>query len=491
MVVREVEQWDWVAVFMLVVMMAAMMGILWHFFGPLSSLLALYLLNNEQLAREAALGVFFQDRDKESLSVAASVSAVATSGQLLFVALHYIFGNVSVLRTVVWFLEIVYGLILIALVYSFICSKKLFERHHQNGQPVDAREAFDAYFSVQFNRARSTLVMTALQFFLIHCCLSYLDVAFIDSRLVASIKLSVVGIFFAAVCQSPDKFYFRCAPYFSIPGLPKFQPPELFVFNTADITRVLQIRNALRTRREEALQFINDCGIAHVDRDHIDSVCVGHVTTELWASTLVPPKLYNSPSWRRMMYQTYTYLLPIVNFLFLVLFPSTAVSKVFAEARKQLSDDLLLSVLSLARNLFGKVFAAFGWAISSLVFDVGDVMAKTAEFFGQFFGWFTKGLEQVSSYISTIDQWMSYVASRLVTLKKVFDLIFQIVQALTLILYKVVSTLTKLLPYVSNARVIPNTAACADTVGRWFRAPWIRNLRQRWSAPRSAHPHHE
>jgi hypothetical protein len=298
-----------------------------------------------------------------------------------------------------------------------------------------------------------------------------------------------MGCLTVVVIQLPSKFYFFCSESFSIPGLPQFQPPPLFIFNTADITRVLEIRHALRTRSNLIID-ITELGIAHVQPDHIDSVGVGHVTTERWLSSCVHPAVYNSPAWRRVLYQTYTYLLPVVNFLFLVLFPSVTVAKLFSHARRSFSNDLMLAVLSLVRFFFEKVLSAVVWALASFFIDLNDLVLTITEFFGNIFHWIADGFVSVSAYISAFDQWISYVASRFESLKKVFALMFQSVQALCVILYKVVGAFTKILPYINNARAVSSTAASVDVVGRLSQSGWIRNLWLRWFARRQ-HAHSE
>ena len=72
----------------------------------------------------------------------------------------------------------------------------------------------------------------------------------------------------------------------------------------------------------------------------------------------------------------------------------------------------------------------------------------------------------------------------------VFALIFQSVQVLCVILYKVVGAFTKILPYINNARADSSTAASVDVVGRLSQSGWIRNLWLRWFARRQ-HAHSE
>ena len=103
-------------------------------------------------------------------------------------------------------------------------------------------------------------------------------------------------------------------------------------------------------------------------------------------------------------------------------------------------------------------------------------MLTITEFFGNIFHWIADGFVSVSAYISAFDQWISYVASRFESLKKVFALMFQSVQALCVILYKVVGAFTKILPYINNARAVSSTAASVDVVGRLSQSGWMRTL---------------
>ena len=61
---------------------------------------------------------------------------------------------------------------------------------------------------------------------------------------------------------------------------------------------------------------------------------------------------------------------------------------------------------------------------------------------------------------------------------------FQSVQELCVILYKVVGAFTKILPCINNARADSITAASVDVVGRLSQSGWIRNLWLRLSARR-------
>jgi hypothetical protein len=467
--------------------MLALMGyLLCHLFGPITGLVALYLLNNEHLVREFALGLPHGGNiDQMSQNVAAGVATVACIGLVLHTAVSSIFGGLDgyVFLLVVWLIEKLYGLTLVTLAFSCVCKRDVYERLNPSFRGTDT---FDVYFINQFNRARSIMVMLAFQHVI--CLIFHLNFSE-DATLVSFFKLVVMGCLTVVVIQLPSKFYFFCSESFSIPGLPQFQPPPLFIFNTADITRVLEIRHALRTRSNLIID-ITELGIAHVQPDHIDSVCVGHVTTERWLSSCVHPAVYNSPAWRRVLYQTYTYLLPVVNFLFLVLFPSVTVAKLFSHARRSFSNDLMLAVLSLVRFFFEKVLSAVVWALASFFIDLNDLVLTITEFFGNIFHWIADGFVSVSAYISAFDQWISYVASRFESLKKVFALMFQSVQALCVILYKVVGAFTKILPYINNARAVSSTAASVDVVGRLSQSGWIRNLWLRWFARRQ-HAHSE
>lgn len=478
-VVRQVswQNLNYFACFRLAVMLALTGCLLCYLFGPMTGLVSLYLLNNERLAREFALGLpYGGDRELMSRNVAAGVSSVSCVGMVLHAVATSLFHRFDgkIVLLVVWLFEKFYGLTLITLAFSCVCKREVYERLNTTFRGT---ETFSSYFINQFNRARSTLVMLAFQhliFLIFHLNFSE------DPNIVTFFKFIVMGCITAAVVQWPSQFYFCCSDFFSIPGLPQFQPPPLFIFGTKDITRVLKIRHRIRSCSPK----LESLGISHVKQDHIDSVCVGHVTTERWLSICMHPAVYNSPAWRRLLYQIYTYALPVVNFLFLVLFPSVTVAKFFSHARRSFSDDFILAVLNFVRFFVEKVLSVIGWAIASFVVDINGFVSAMSEFFGTMFHSIANGFESVSAYISAFDQWISYIASRFEGLKKLFALMLQSVQALCVILYKVVGAFTKILPYINNARAVSNTAASVDVVGRWSHSGWLRNVWLRWFARR-------
>lgn len=476
---KNVKYSSWIRLGFMLLVMWFMLCVL---FGPITGSVLLYLLNDQRLASEFAINLPHSgDSETMSRNAAAAVASVACGRLLLCAAMNMlnsamnVFGG-QVTMMIVWMLEKIYGLTLISLAFS--CVSK------SDRQNSGAAETRDSSFTKQYNRARSTLCVLAFQHIILMQVHLNIDD---DTALIFLLKLLFIVCCTVEVMQCPDKVYFFCSEWFCIPGLPQFQPPLLFIVNTDNVTRVLKLRNNIRIR---SMKELRDDKIEHVQREHIDSVCVGHVTTERLLSGLVPPTIYNSPACRKILYYSYTYILPVVNFMFLVLFPSDSVAKLLSWARASISNDFILVVLQSARFMLEKVFAVVGWAVEAVFADLHDLISKMAEWFGAIFNFLASGFESVSAHISAFDQRISYIASRLVTLKKVFELVFQSMQAVCVSVYKLVSAFTTLLPYISKARTVSGTAAGVDTVGRWLHSGWMRNLWRRWCRRRKR-PHND
>jgi hypothetical protein len=94
--------------------------------------------------------------------------------------------------------------------------------------------------------------------------------------------------------------------------------------------------------------------------------------------------------------------------------------------------------------------------------------------------WCFEYLAQVSKGMAALDQWISYVVSRFAPLKTLFEMMVRPVQALCSLLFGILGSFGQLFAKVfSVARIVPNSAANADVVGRWFLSGWIHNMWQR------------
>jgi hypothetical protein len=197
------------------------------------------------------------------------------------------------------------------------------------------------------------------------------------------------------------------------------------------------------------------------------------VTTERWASVLIHPAAYNSLKARKLLYLTYTYILPIINFLFLLIFPSAAVARSFSYARQSFGRDFTVRIVLLLLKVAESVLSVFSWAFLDIFTEIGS-------FFHGFFNWLHDHAEWVSSYIATFDQWISYFASRLVPFKQICGLIFRIAQGFGGIFYKIFTALnpifTKILPHINHARIVPNTAGNVDMMGRLAQSGLFRRV---------------
>ena len=443
-VVRQVA-WParhYIACLRLVALLSFMLFILSYLFGPVTGFIALYLLNSEHFVREFAglvVGVS-QRHDDQHLPSFVLLSFFCLA---ILPLSRYFFDENWLMQIIIWFLEKLFGLMLIALAYSCVVHNDFFDKR-------------------RFHQARSTIVMLA---FHLIASLSLHPLA-IDSWTWSLIKVAALAALTWWVYSQPARFYYLCFFFFEI--------PELFVFNALDITRVLQLRHDIRARAET----IQRLGIAHVQRGHVDNICVGHVTTERWGSILVHPAVYNSPAWRRLLYLSYTYFFPILNILYFFVHPTEPVARTLANIRHSFNNDFVVSVLILLRSCIASLLGILGWGLGLFLSDWFSSMHTFVE-------WCFKYLAQVSQGIAAMDQWISYFMSRFAPLKSLFGMMVRPVQALVSLFFGIIGSfgqlLAKILPHITVARIVPNGAANADVVGRWFLSGWIHNMWQRWN----------
>ena len=449
-VVRQVA-WParhYIACFRLVALLSFKLFVLSYLFGPITGIIALYLLNSERFVQQFAglvVGTSQRQHDQHLQSFV-FLSFVC----LAIVPLgHHFFDEFWLLRIIIWFLEKLFGVMLIALAYSCVVNNDLLDK-------------------VRFRQARSTLVM--LSFHLI--ALILLRPLATDPWTLSLTKVSVLAALTLKVYREPAKFYFLCCEWFEIPGLPVIHEPSLFVFNTVDITRVLQLRHDIRTRSESVQRL----GIAHVQRGHVDNVCVGHLTTERWGSILVHPALYNSPACRRALFLSYTYVLPLLNVLYFFVNPSEPVARTFAFLRQSFNNDFIISVLNLLRACVASLLGILGWGLGLFCADFFSSLHACAE-------WVFNQLAHVSEGIAALDQWVSYFVARFAPLKNLLGMMVRPVQDLCLWFSSIFGffchLLARILPHITVARIVPNSAANADVVGRWLLSGWIRDMWQR------------
>jgi hypothetical protein len=505
--------------FRFVLMLACMLYMLCYLFGPITGSIALVLLNNKQLVRKAAArekreggrgeredGVDVGNSAGGALEQRTSIHCLDCAGQaeqcadckaacnmamftfktgkdndveaafvmrvswvcLAIVPLsHYYLDEYAVPALFTWLIEKFFGVILIRLAYSTLGKEDSFDQ--------------------RFNQARSMLVMLAFQFVVVLSVMYLLRVSSDSSTLWSLLsffaKLLIIGCFALLVIWCPTRFYFCCTDFFSISGLPQFQEPPLFVFNTEDITKVLHIRNAIRKRSQNVVDLLHSNRISHILPNHVDGVCVGHVTTERWASVLLLPSVYNSLRLRKLVYLTYSYFLPIINILYILAFPSDSLRAMFSYIYQSFQNDFTVYLLTWVRWIVERVASVFIWALNEMIHDA---IKSVALFFYKIFEWSCSHVETISSYIATFDQWVSYIASRLVPFKYICSLIIRITQGLGGIFFNIFSVLnpffTKVLPHMTNA---PNTAGKVDMIGRLAQSGLVRSIVGKWNCDQS------
>lgn len=464
-VVRQVSRcWKyWFQCFRLVVLLALTTFMLYCVFGPISSIIAIFLLlNDQQIAQNIAIGQEKEARElqepvdcseKEDGNAPGSTicehdddikaTYVSYVSWFCFFVLNFLNDDeFSILM-----LQRFFGTVLIFMAYTCKGGMKSFEQ----------KQSF---------QARSILATLSLQFFVAQSVVYMLSA---DSWLLFLLKWIIIILCVLMVHSRPVAFYFFCADYFSISEFPKFQEPLLFVFGTKDITKVLKIRFAIRNQSEEVLKKHK---ITHVLPCHIDSVSVGHITTERLASVFVLPIFYNSHRYRKLLYVTYTYLLPIMNCLHILVFPSDALSRVISHICGSFKNDFLINVLMLAHAVVQGVFFLFG---ASLLINFCTPLFNMFEYFAQ-------NAEKMSTFISQFDQSVAYFAHRLGPLKQVCDVIFRMTQPLGSIACKAIASLnfTKWLTIMTHARILSGTAGNVDLIGRMARSQSFRCRFGKW-----------
>jgi hypothetical protein len=486
-VVRRVSQLNYCRSLGLIGMLACMLTALCYLFGPITGIIALFVLNNHHLAHAFAIGKSRASGSAAETGVGAGVEGAGAGAEegdsrqgtqtvrldcagdaeqspdcpganreireeTACASLHChprngvctadvaSFSCCSVV--VVTFLhqfsdrsafvaqiEMLLGALLIFMAYSCMDEDSSLEQR-------------------RFHQSRSVLFMLALQWIVVLCCMHCFtfDPDPFFGLVGFFLKVVTIGPFTLMVFTLHTKFLLCCTEFFSKSGLPHFQDPQLFIFGSDDISRVLSIRFAVRNQSQKVLDSL---GIGHMKPEHIDSVCVGHVTTERWASALIFHSLYNSPGWRKILYLTYTYFLPLINILYLLVFPSAALARAIALVRESFGNDVTVRMLTLVR-----------WVLERAL---GSMLHETVESIGSSVQVVRDNAERVSWYIAACDQWISYLVSRLTPFKLMCGILFAVAQGLGNILFKGIGGIffslfkllnpvfTKILPNINSA----------------------------------------
>ncbi len=131
------------------------------------------------------------------------------------------------------------------------------------------------------------------------------------------------------------------------------------------------------------------------------------------------------------------------------------------------------------RACVASLLGILGWGLELFFADFFSSLHACAE-------WVFNQLAYVSEGIAALDQWVSYFVSRFAPLKNLLGMMVRSVQDLcsgfciTLNMFGFCGHIfARILPHITAARIVPNSAANADVVGRWLLSGWIRNIWQR------------
>jgi hypothetical protein len=160
--------------------------------------------------------------------------------------------------------------------------------------------------------------------------------------------------------------------------------------------------------------------------------------------------------------------------------PSEPVARTFAFLRQSFNNDFIISVLNLLRACVASLLGILGWGLGLFFADFLSSLHACAE-------WVFNQLAHVSEGIAALDQWVSYFVARFAPLKNLLGMMVRPVQDLCLGFSFTLNSIfgfcgqffARILPHITVARIVPNSAANADVVGRWLLSGWIRNMWQR------------